>query len=73
MPLQERSIDDAGRDAWESVREGYVDEAWKDTVLVMLGERDRILRRFTGFLRPLRKPLSHPRTRGHGHDAQHPY
>lgn len=45
----ERSIDDAGRAAWESVQEGYVDEGWKDTVLVMPGERVRILRRFTGF------------------------
>ena len=45
----ERTIDDAGRGAWESVREGYVDEGWKDTVLVMPGERVRILRRFTGF------------------------
>jgi FtsP/CotA-like multicopper oxidase with cupredoxin domain len=45
----ERSIDDAGRAAWETVREGYVDEGWKDTVLVMPGERVRILRRFTGF------------------------
>jgi|SRR5680860_578450 len=44
-----RSIDDPGRSAWESVREGYVDEGWKDTVLVMSGERVRILRRFTGF------------------------
>jgi FtsP/CotA-like multicopper oxidase with cupredoxin domain len=45
----DRSIDDAGRAAWETVREGYVDEGWKDTVLVMPGERVRILRRFTGF------------------------
>ena len=45
----ERTIDDDGRAAWESVREGYVDEGWKDTVLVMPGERVRILRRFTGF------------------------
>jgi FtsP/CotA-like multicopper oxidase with cupredoxin domain len=45
----ERSIDDAGRAAWETVQEGYVDEGWKDTVLVMPGERVRILRRITGF------------------------
>jgi FtsP/CotA-like multicopper oxidase with cupredoxin domain len=30
----------------ESVREGYVDEGWKDTVLVMPGERVRMLMRF---------------------------
>jgi FtsP/CotA-like multicopper oxidase with cupredoxin domain len=31
---------------WDSVREGYVDEGWKDTVLVMPGERVRLLIRF---------------------------
>jgi len=31
---------------WDSVREGYVDEGWKDTVLVMPGEQVRVLLRF---------------------------
>lgn len=31
---------------WDSVREGYVDEGWKDTVLVMPGEGVRLLLRF---------------------------
>lgn len=31
---------------WDSVREGYVDEGWKDTVLVMPGERVKLLMRF---------------------------
>ncbi len=44
-----RSIEDSGRNAWDSVREGYVDDGWKDTVLVMPGERVRVLRRFTTF------------------------
>jgi FtsP/CotA-like multicopper oxidase with cupredoxin domain len=47
--ILERTIDDAGREAWESVRDGFVDEGWKDTVLVMPGERVRILRRFTTY------------------------
>ncbi len=34
------------RAGWESVREGYVDEGWKDTVLVMPGERVQLLMRF---------------------------
>lgn len=55
----ERSIDDAGRAAWESVQEGYVDEGWKDTFLVMPGERVRILRRFTGFPGLFLYTLSH--------------
>ncbi len=32
--------------AWRSVSEGHVDEGWKDTVLVMPGERVRVLIRF---------------------------
>lgn len=31
---------------WDSVREGYVDEGWKDTVLIMPGEQVRLLLRF---------------------------
>ena len=31
---------------WDSVHEGYVDEGWKDTVLIMPGERVRLLTRF---------------------------
>lgn len=34
------------RVGWEGVREGYVDEGWKDTVLVMPGERVQLLMRF---------------------------
>ena len=33
-------------DAWEDVRGGYVDEGWKDTVLVMPGERVKVLLKF---------------------------
>lgn len=32
--------------AWRSLSEGFVDEGWKDTVLVMPGERVRVLMRF---------------------------
>ncbi|MDO8969389.1 MAG: multicopper oxidase domain-containing protein, partial [Saprospiraceae bacterium] len=31
---------------WNSVREGFVDEGWKDTVLVMPGESVKLLLRF---------------------------
>lgn len=31
---------------WDSVSEGYVDEGWKDTVLVMPGERVKVLVKF---------------------------
>ena len=30
----------------ESVRAGYVDEGWKDTVLIMPGERVKVLLKF---------------------------
>jgi FtsP/CotA-like multicopper oxidase with cupredoxin domain len=31
---------------WETVRQGYVDEGWRDTVLLMPGERAKLLVRF---------------------------
>lgn len=34
---------------WESVRHGYLDEGWKDTVLVMPGERVQVVMRFTDY------------------------
>lgn len=34
---------------WRSVREGYVDSGWKDTVLLMPGERVKLLLKFSGF------------------------
>ncbi|MCL1693428.1 MAG: multicopper oxidase domain-containing protein [Actinomycetia bacterium] len=47
--ILDRSIDNDGRAAWETVSGGYVDDGWKDTVLVMPGEKVRVLRRFTTF------------------------
>ena len=34
------------RPAWENVRDGYVDEGWKDTVMLMPGETAKILIKF---------------------------
>ena len=34
---------------WRDVSEGYVDEGWKDTVLLMPGERVRLLMRFADY------------------------
>lgn len=45
----DRQVDDAQRTGWETVRDGLVDAGWKDTVLVMPGERVRILLRFDGY------------------------
>jgi FtsP/CotA-like multicopper oxidase with cupredoxin domain len=40
----------AGLEAgWQSVREGYVDVGWKDTVLLMPGERVKLLLKFSDF------------------------
>jgi FtsP/CotA-like multicopper oxidase with cupredoxin domain len=44
-----RQIDPAYEQAWRSVSEGFVDEGWKDTVLVMPGERVRIAMRFADY------------------------
>ncbi len=45
----EREIDPAGRADWETLKDGYVDEGWLDTVLVMPGERVKILLKFEDF------------------------
>lgn len=42
----ERTVEDAFRDGWETVSAGYIDEGWKDTVLLMPGERVKLLMRF---------------------------
>jgi blue copper oxidase len=45
----ERQVDDAQRAGWETVKDGLVDQGWKDTVLVMPGERVRVVMRFDGY------------------------
>ncbi|MCO6453520.1 MAG: multicopper oxidase domain-containing protein [Caldilineales bacterium] len=45
----ERQVDRSGRAAWESLSAGFVDGGWKDTVLVMPGERVKVIRRFDDF------------------------
>jgi FtsP/CotA-like multicopper oxidase with cupredoxin domain len=44
-----RRIDPAFRNDWQSLREGFIDEGWVDTVLVMPGERVQVLVRFTQY------------------------
>ena len=41
-----RSCVESRRKAWENVRAGYVDEGWKDTVMLMPGESAKILIKF---------------------------
>ena len=45
----ERSVPAQLEDAWHTVRAGYVDEGWKDTVLLMPGERAKILLKFEDY------------------------
>ena len=45
----ERQINANGKAAWDTLSEGFVDEGWKDTVLVMPGERVKVLRYFGDF------------------------
>ncbi|GAB4534900.1 MAG: multicopper oxidase domain-containing protein [Anaerolineales bacterium] len=45
----ERQVASAGRSAWKTLSDGYVDEGWHDTVLVMPGERVKILLKFEDF------------------------
>lgn len=44
--IVDRRVRPGAMAAWRSVSDGYVDEGWKDTVLVMPGERVRVLMRF---------------------------
>lgn len=44
-----RTIDPAYERAWRTVSEGFVDGGWKDTVLVMPGERVKLIMRFADF------------------------
>ena len=45
----EREVDSSGRGAWQTLKDGHVDEGWHDTVLVMPGERVKILLKFEDF------------------------
>lgn len=45
----DRQVESGSAGDWESVRHGYVDEGWKDTVLVMPGERVKLLLKFEDF------------------------
>ncbi len=45
----ERQIAEQFSAGYETVRYGYVDEGWKDTVMVMPGERVKVLLRFEDF------------------------
>ena len=42
----ERQVDPRQAAAWKTVSDGYIDEGWKDVVLLMPGERARLLLKF---------------------------
>lgn len=42
-------VDPAVRSMWDTLREGFVTEGWKDTVLVMPGTRAKLLLKFQDF------------------------
>lgn len=44
-----RSVSPEHQNVYDTVKDGYVDSGWKDTVLVMPGERVRILKPFDDF------------------------
>lgn len=46
----ERTILPQAKEAWETVKNGCVDEGWKDTVLVMPGERAKLCLRFIDYV-----------------------
>jgi hypothetical protein len=44
-----RTVHAAHAESHASVREGFIDDGWKDTVLVMPGERVRLIKPFQDF------------------------
>ncbi|MCB0037005.1 MAG: multicopper oxidase domain-containing protein, partial [Anaerolineales bacterium] len=44
--ILERTVMAEAQPLWETVKDGYVDEGWKDTVLLMPGERVKVLLKF---------------------------
>lgn len=42
-----RQVAPAQQAAWQTIKDGLIDDGWKDTVLVMPGERVKVLMRFT--------------------------
>ncbi len=47
--IVERKIGAANRDVWETLKDGFVDDGWHDTVLVLPGERVKIILKFEDF------------------------
>ncbi len=45
----ERTVLPSRSAGWDTVRHGYVDEGWKDTVLLMPGERVKLMLRFSDY------------------------
>jgi FtsP/CotA-like multicopper oxidase with cupredoxin domain len=45
----ERNISSVGRSAWDTLSDGFVDQGWHDTVLVMPGEQVKVLLKFEDF------------------------
>lgn len=47
--IVERDVASDRTPGWETVRHGYVDDGWKDTVLLMPGERVKLLLKFADY------------------------
>jgi FtsP/CotA-like multicopper oxidase with cupredoxin domain len=47
--ILDRQMSRLGRALWNSLKDGFVDDGWKDTVLVLPGEKVRVIRRFDDF------------------------
>jgi len=45
----DRQVDRSARAAWSTLSDGYVDEGWHDTVLVVPGEKVKVLLKFEDF------------------------
>ena len=47
--ILDRNISNASKQVWESLKDGFIDQGWHDTVLVMPGEKVKIALKFEDF------------------------
>ncbi len=47
--ILERNSDDVDADIWKTVKDGFVDDGWKDTVLLMPGMKIKVLMTFSDY------------------------
>ena len=47
--ILERNADEVDPELWRAIKDGFVDEGWQDTVLLMPGMRTKVIMQFRDF------------------------